>query len=581
MKSVFTILFGGEAGYGTMSAGSLIAKAAVRKGFWAHNITEFPSLIKGGLNTSLVCISEEKVTSANPSVRFLGVLSQPALDIHLPRLEKNGILLYDSGAVHIAEGQLPPDIVAIGMNIKQELPVGAPNVMSNALLLGAFAALTGFPSDWLRETLISQFQSNPNTAKLNGELFDQAFQQFKEQNKHLWNIQALPQSEERLLLNGNEAIALGALTAGVRFSAGYPMTPGTSVLSFLSDHGSSCQLVFKQAEDEIAAMNMLVGASFAGARSIGSTSGGGFALMTEALGFAAQAELPVTMVIAQRGGPSTGLPTRTMQADLHAALYAGAGEFFRLVVAPGDIEECFYETFRTINLADQFQIPAIILTDKELSDSTSTVVQFCGKGLSNQRKSVTLSPETPYLRYLDTSDGLSPRTFPGVVGGEHIATSYTHQEDGFYSSGNKEYAEFEPEITRKSIDKMHRKFHKLQKELQDIGATLHGPAEADLTLIGWGGTKGAILEAMQIAAANHRSVNYLQILYPSPFPQEKVCLILQKARRTLLIEGNSTSQMGQLIRQETGLLPTAQYLKYDSLPFTPEGIWEKIQEVLA
>lgn len=580
MQQNFTILFGGEAGYGTMSAGVLLVKAAIRRGFWAHSINEFPSLIKGGLNTSHIVISPQKVTSANFMVDFMGVVSQPALDANLPRLKKGGILLYDEKTVKLDKNKLPEDALAVGLNIDGFLPEGVAKVMSNAVLLGAFAALTQFPSHWLRSALLDEFANKPQTASTNGEIFDNAFEILRPRGKKSWTLHPLD-DKNRLIMNGNEAIALGALAAGVKFSAGYPMTPGTSVLSYLSDHGLDFGLVFKQTEDEIAAINMLTGAAFAGARVLGSTSGGGFALMTEALGYAAQAELPVVMAVAQRGGPSTGLPTRTMQSDLHAGLYGGAGEFPRLVVAPGNVEECFRETFHTLNLADHYQIPAIILTDKELSDSSTTVEVFDTLDLRNKRPSVQTNPSSEYKRYHDTTDGISPRTFPGTPGGEHIATSYTHQEDGFYSSGNKEYAQFEPEVTRKSIDKIYRKFNILKEELKEKSAILHGSEQADLTIVAWGGTKGAILEAIKIAEEKSFSVNYLQLLYISPFPTEKVRQILDKASSTLLIEGNSTGQLGQFIRSETGIELACRYLKYDSLPFTPLKIYEKIREVLS
>lgn len=580
MKQIFTILFGGEAGYGTMSAGALVAKAAVRRGFWAHSINEFPSLIKGGLNTSHIAISPQKITSADTMVDFMGVVSQPALDVNLARLKKGGVLLYDEKTVTLDENKLPENALAVGLNIDGLLPEGVAKVMSNAVLLGAFAALTQFPTDWLRSALVDEFADKPQIARTNGEIFDKAFESLQPRGRKSWNSNPLD-NQNRLIMNGNEAIALGALAAGVRFSAGYPMTPGTSVLSYLSDHGLDFGLVFKQSEDEIAAMNMLAGAAFAGARVLGSTSGGGFALMTEALGYAAQAELPIAMVIAQRGGPSTGLPTRTMQPDLHAGLYGGAGEFPRLVVAPGNVEECFHETFHTINLADHYQIPAIILTDKELSDSSTTVEAFDTSNLRNERPSVITTPPSEYKRYEDTPNGISPRTLPGTLNGEHIATSYTHQEDGFYSSGNKEYAQFEPEVTRKSIDKIYRKFDALKDELKDKGAILHGPKQADLTIVAWGGTKGAILEALKMTNENQLAVNYLQLLYLSPFPTDNVRHILDTASKTLLIEGNATGQLGQLIRSETGIELTERYLKYDSLPFTPLGIFEKIQEVLS
>lgn len=579
MKQIFTVLFGGEAGYGTMSAGAMVAKAAVRHGLWAHSVNEYPSLIKGGLNTSQIVISPEKVTSAGNPIDFMAVVSQKALQVNLSRLRTDGVLLYDSSVVKIENEKIPASIFAVGIDVAALLPTGMNKVMGNAVLLGAFAGLTGFPADWLRDTLVSQFEKNPEIAELNGALFDKAYKEKKSPKNQYWQLTPRD-NRARLVMNGNEAIALGALAGGVRFSAGYPMTPGTSVLSYLSDQGKDFGLVFKQSEDELAAMNMLVGASFAGARAMGSTSCGGFALMTEALGFAGQAELPVTMVVAQRGGPSTGLPTRTMQGDLDVALYAGAGEIPRIVVAPGDVDECFYETFHTLNLADQYQLAAIILTDKELADSSTTVEAFETQDLKNERKSIYTETPENYQRYEDTPSGVSPRTLPGTVGGSHIATSYTHQPDGFYSSGNLEYAKDEATVTRMSIDKTYRKFSSLKRELASRSMKLHGPAKAAVTIVGWGGSKGAILEALAQAKDKQLSVNFLQLIYLSPFPSEEVARILSDADKLLLVEGNATGQLGKLIRQETGIFIENKYLKYDALPFSSHQIFEKVQEVL-
>ena len=551
MISDFSVLFGGEAGYGTMSAGTLVAKAATRHGLWAEGESEFPSLIKGGLNTSQITISEEPVFACEEATNFLGVVSQPALDFNLARVKAGGIVLFDSGAIKLDQSQLPKGVLAIGVDIAGALPGAQAKVMANAVLLGAFSALSGFPRDWLREALVSEFADKPEVAKLNGELFDKAYSDQSGKGRNLWHLNA-PGDKGRILINGNDAIALGALAAGVKFAAGYPMTPGTSVLIYLADHGAPHGLVFKQAEDELAAMNMLIGASYSGARVMGSTSGGGFALMTEALGFAGIAELPITMVVAQRGGPSTGLPTRTMQADLKCALYASQGEFPRIIMAPGDVQECFLETFRTVNWADQYQLPAIILTDKDLADSMYTTEKFNVTGLKNERKSITPQPSEGYKRYLDTSGGVSPRTLPGTVNGGHIATSYTHQEDGFYSSGNKEYAAFEPEVTRKSIDKLYRKFATLAAEITD-SIVLHGSKDAEITLVGWGSTKGAILEALKSAKLAGKSANFVQVRYISPFPTKAIEEILRHSQRTLLVEGNATGQLGDLIRVNTGI----------------------------
>jgi len=305
--------------------------------------------------------------------------------------------------------------------------------------------------------------------------------------------------------------------------------------------------------------------------------------MTEAVGFAAIAEVPLVLVMAQRGGPSTGLPTRTMQADLNQVLYASQGEFARVVVAPGDVEECFTETFRAFNLAEKYQVPCFILTDKYLADSSVTQPFFATDQMAVDRGKLVdeawLATHTPYLRYRLSEDGVSERAVPGQSGGRHIATSYTHGEDGFYSSGHKEYAGNEPEITVAGINKLFAKVPHILAEVP--GIKLHGSLDADVTLIVWGSTKGAALEAAKLAEEKGIRVNVLQILYAAPFPAAAATEVLAKAKCTLLLEGNSTGQMGALLRSHTGFAADGQYLKYDSRPFTPSGIVEKIQEVMS
>lgn len=580
----FSFLFGGEAGYGVMSAGLMLAKAAVRNGLQAVVVNEYPSLIKGGLNNCLVRISDKALTSYEDDIDVLGAVSQQAYELNVGKVRPGGVVFHDVG-VKTDKAAPPEGVSLVPAQLIQAGAGDAAKIMANSAVMGAFCALTDFPAGAVKEVITGEF-AEPLVQAKNLEIFDHTWEGLKARPgaaevKFPFALQPAP--IPRMLLTGNDAIAMGALQAGCRFAAGYPMTPATSVLVYLADHAVEYGLVFKQAEDEIAAVNMLIGAGFAGVRALGATSGGGFSLMTEAVGFAAMAEVPLVMVMAQRGGPSTGLPTRTMQADLNQVLYASQGEFARVVVAPGDVAECFTETFRAFNLAEKYQVPCFILTDKYLADSSVTQPFFETREMQTDRGLMVdeawLSGHQPYLRYRLTGDGVSERSIPGQAGGRHVATSYTHGEDGFYSSGHKEYAGSEPEITASGIDKS---FAKLPGMLAEIpGIRLYGPAQADLTLIVWGSTKGAALEAIELAKEQGFSVNLMQILYASPFPEAAVTEVLKKARRTLLVEGNRTAQMGALLRAQTGFAPDAQYLKYDSRPFTPSGIVRKIQEVMA
>ena len=583
-KHYYTCLFGGEAGYGVMSAGSMVAKGANRSGLWSYVVNEYPSLIKGGLNSCLVRLSDQPLSAYEEPIDFLGLFSQQAFEYYAHQLQPGATILYDSTTVTIDESKVPAGTLFYPISLSAYVPKGAAKIMGNSAMLGAFCALTGYPRAVLLQVIKDEFHTEKlreQNISILEEVYAHVLSTLPVENAFpLYFKQDAP---PKMLLNGNEAISLAAIKAGCKFSAGYPMTPGSSVLSYLVDYGADYGLVFKQAEDEIAAINMLIGASFTGARSIGSTSGGGFALMVEALGFSAQAELPLVMVNAQRGGPSTGLPTRTAQADLNFVVHASQGEFPRIVVAPGDIEECFFETFRVFNLADKYQVPCIILTDKFLADSSVSQPLFDTTNLSIERgklfEPTKQTDDEPYLRYKLSSDGVSPRAIPGQIGGRHIATSYTHGEDGFYSSGNHEYALQEPAVTVAGTDKLYNKLASMEKDIPSI--KIYGPSEADLTIIAWGSTKGAVLEAMKQAKSQGISVNFLQIIYISPFPTAAVELFLKKTKKSLLIEGNKTGQLGSIIRANTGYKANYCYLKYNSKAFVPSEILAKIKEVLS
>jgi 2-oxoglutarate ferredoxin oxidoreductase subunit alpha len=581
-KRYYTCLFAGEAGYGVMSAGSIIAKGANRNGLWPFVVNEYPSLIQGGLNSCLVRLANQSHSSYEETIDFLGLFSQQGFDGYAEKLRPGAIVLYDPATTQVDVNKVPEGTLLYPVSLASFIPKGAAKIMINSAMLGGFCAVTGYPKNVLIDVIKDEFH-NANVRQENIRILEEVYTHVLSSlpSENSFPLDFTKDAETKILMNGNEAISIAAIKAGCKFSAGYPMTPGSSVLSYLADHGRDFGLVFKQAEDEIAAINMLIGASYAGVRSIGSTSGGGFALMVEALGFAAIAEVPLVMVNAQRGGPSTGLPTRTAQADLNFVVYASQGEFPRIVVAPGDIEECFYETFRVFNLADKYQVPCIILTDKYLADSSISHLPFATEHLTIDRGKLFEERETreePYLRYQNTPDGISERAIPGQVGGRHIATSYTHGEDGFYSSGNKEYAINEPTVVVESMDKLYNKLPSLEKDIP--GLKFYGPDDADLTIIAWGSTKGAILEAMEQAASQGISVNFVQVLYISPFPATAIELALQKAKKTLLIEGNKTGQLGGILAAHTGYKANHSFLKYNSRAFVPSEILAKIKEVL-
>jgi 2-oxoglutarate ferredoxin oxidoreductase subunit alpha len=380
-----------------------------------------------------------------------------------------------------------------------------------------------------------------------------------------------------MLLNGNEAVSLGAIQAGCKFYAAYPMTPATGILHFMAPLDREYDMIVIQAESEIAAINMVAGASFAGVRAMTATSGGGFCLMSEGLGMTGMTETPAVIVLAQRPGPSTGLPTYSGQGDLRFAIHASQGEFPRVVIAPGDVEECLYKTMEAFNLAEKFQIPAILITDKYLVESHAAAELFDLKRIGIDRGLLLTEneylAENEYARHKFTEDGVSPRAMPGMKGAIVRTNADEHNESGYTTE--------DPELTTKMADKRFKKLDGLVKYLENYRTTkFYGPREADITILGWGSTKGPIREAMKILSNEDSKINYLQILYLNPFPVDDVQKVLKSAKKTAVVENNKTSQLTGLIREHLLMTIDHKILKYDGRPFNPVELSQRIKEIL-
>jgi 2-oxoglutarate ferredoxin oxidoreductase subunit alpha len=371
---------------------------------------------------------------------------------------------------------------------------------------------------------------------------------------------------------------LGALRAGCKFYTSYPMTPSSGLLHFMATNDRKFNLIAFQPEGEIAAINMVAGASFAGARAMTATSGGGFSLMSECLGMLGATETPAVIYVGQRTGPSTGLPTYTSQADLEFLMHASQGEFPRVIIAPGDAEECFYETMRAFNWAEKYQLPVLLLTDKYLVESQTSVKLFDPNRVEIERGETIggkYEGKEEYKKYKFTERGVSPRVLPSTKGAIVRANADEHDEYGYTSEA--------AETTTKMIDKRMRKLEYLAKELEDrnIETTKsHGSKEAKTTIIGWGSTKGPIREAMKLLNRENTPVNFLQIIYLQPFPTSKVEQIFDEAEKTIIVENNKTSQLSSIIRQLMLRDTNHRILKYDGRPFNPVDLSEKIKEVL-
>jgi len=575
-----SLLVGGEAGAGITRSGFLFAKTCLRGGLCVFGANDYQSLIRGGHNFYTVRADNEMVYSQADTVDVLLALNKETILFHKHELVSGAGIIYDGDQIELTDEELERDDIRLYhvplRKIVKELD--GPQIMENTVALGAAIALLDYELELLNEVLIDTFKTK--IAELNIKAAKKGFNYTREHygNSFGYKLQITSTpGKKRIFLTGNEAIGLGALNAGCKFYAAYPMTPATPILHFLAPLERKYKMVVIQTENEIAAINMVAGASFAGVRSMTATSGGGFCLMSEGLGMIGMTETSPVIVLVQRPGPSTGLPTYSAQGDLRFAIHASQGEFPRVLIAPGDVEECFYYTVEAFNLAEKFQIPSLIILDKYLAESHGTAEAFDQNRIGIDRGKLIIRDEyigeEEYKRHKFTEDGVSPRAMPGMKGAIVRTNADEHNELG--------YTIEDPLVTTKMTDKRFKKLNVLNKELEKFETIkFYGPEEADATIIGWGSTKGPIREAVKILSNEDIAVNYLQILYLHPFPTDKVKKILQSAKKTIVVENNKTSQLSSLIREH--LLTTVDHkiLKYDGRPFNPKALSKSIKEVL-
>jgi len=576
----FSLLVGGEAGAGITRSGFLFAKTCLRGGIYVFGTNDYQSLIRGGHNFYTVRADSEEVYSQADTVDLLIALNKETILLHKNELVSGAGIIYDGDQITVTKEELGRDHIKLYhvpmRKIVKELE--GPQIMENTVALGAANALLDYDQELLNQVLRDTF--NPKTAEQNIEAAKQGYSYAQENygNDFGYRLKKTGSAgKHKIFLTGNEAVGLGALNAGCKFYAAYPMTPATSVLHFLAPIDREYKMIVIQTESEIAAVNMVAGASYAGVRSMTATSGGGFCLMSEGLGMIGMTENSPVILLVQRPGPSTGLPTYTAQGDLRFAIHASQGEFPRVVIAPGDVEECFYATLEAFNLAEKFQIPAIIISDKYLAESNGTAEPFDQNRIGIDRGNLITEDEyagdEEYKRHKFTENGVSPRAIPGTKGAIVRTNADEHNELGYTTE--------DPVLSTKMADKRFKKLEALTKELEKYETVkLYGTEEADVTIIGWGSTKGPIREAMKLLSNEGLKVNYLQTVYLHPFPADKVQKILESAKKTIIVENNQTSQLSSLIREQ--LLADVDYkiLKYDGRPFNPEALARNIKEVL-
>ena len=549
----FSFLIGGKAGDGVKVAGALVAYMLNELGYWIFIYEDYPSLITGGHNFSIVRASSKKILAHKNKADLLIALSKDTPELHRDKLKRGTILIYDSD---IVKGEKGLGIQMSKIVRDSGLPLVARNVLSVAALAGVCGLDFKLVEKVVKKNVPQKTDANLKIAKIGYEKGMEA--------KYKIKVKSLG-GKVGSLFSGNEAIGMGAAAAGLDFYIGYPMTPSTSLLHFFASHGKNLGVRTIHPENEIGVITMAEGAAFAGKRTMVGTAGGGFALMVEALSLAGQAEIPIVIVVAQRPAPATGVPTYTAQGDLHFILHAGHGEFPRVVVAPGDADQAFYLAAKAVNLAWKYQIPAIILSDKHLSESVFNA-SFDKKNIKKEKLKLWAG-KGKYKRYLQTADGISPLAFPGRKGAVVKVNGYAHDEFGLTAEKSA--------LVLKSVEKRLKKWANLRKETQKIETfKIYGNKKSSTSLIVWGSNKGAALEA-----AESLGLKVIQPLFLEPFDKEGLKKEIGKAKKTVVIETNATGQLADVL-EDHGIFVGEKILKYDGRPFTADELEEKIKKVL-
>ncbi|GAB7080012.1 2-oxoacid:acceptor oxidoreductase subunit alpha [Megalodesulfovibrio paquesii] len=559
------ILIGGEAGQGLVTVGQLLTKALVRAGYDVVVTQDYQSRIRGGHNTFAIRTAVPAKDSGTPrigcgtaAVDILVALNQETISLHAGELAPGGLLLL--GQSMTADG-----LNALAVPYKELIPKP---IFENVAALGVLCGLLGLERSIPAGLVSEQFhKKGQEIIDQNLEVLTNSFDWIDSQTHGFGPLAKAPARDTQLALNGNEAVALGAMAAGCTFCSYYPMTPATSVPMMLAAHAETMGLVVEQAEDEIAAVNMVLGASYAGARAMTATSGGGFALMVEGVSLAGITETPLVVFLSQRPGPATGLPTRTEQADLNLALYAGHGEFPRALFAPGTVEQCFHLTVHAFNQAEKAQTVAFVLSDQFLADSVRNVEPFDLKALPAPVLP-DRSDDNPeaYERYAVTDSGVSPRRLPCLGKSLVVLDSDEHTPDGHITE--------DLQVRIVMHEKRMRKHDLLLADV--IAPDYDGPDTPELLLLCWGSTLGAVQEAAATLRGQGHSVGVLHFTQLWPLRPEQFLPLCQRAGRTVMVEGNFAGQLANCIRMETGYGVDARILRYDGLPFTAQYILDRL-----
>ncbi len=551
---MYNLLIGGAAGQGIDTTAAILEKLLKRAGYSVFTMRDFMSRIRGGHNFCTIRFGTDTVRSHNG--RFDGIIAMnlETVELHKDELSENGFILCDEKL-----GVKDPRAISLNMDDRAKA-LGNPRV-AGSIAVGAILKLFGENlnqvEDVFKEAVHAQYVDvNLKAVQEGYELTEKRFSHFD------------GSFGGYMLISGSKALALGALAAGLKFYSAYPMSPSTAIMEYLAEKSREAGVVVEQAEDEIAGINMAIGASFAGARAMTGTSGGGFSLKVEALGLSGMAEIPLVVVDVQRPGPVTGLPTRTEQSDLKFVISASQGEFPRMVIALRDQEDAFYQTARAFDIAERYQIPVIILSDQYLGDATATVKPFDLSGIKTAEPGREWNEEE-YLRFRFTENGISPRLVPGKVNVFVSADSDEHDEQGTITES--------AEMRNRMMEKRMGKLDLLKKELKEPDFV--GPEAFDTLLLGWGSLKGPLYEAVELLN-KESGKRYAALVFGDiyPLPEKLLREKAGKAKRIVNVEQNYTGQLKQLVREVTGIACDGSVLKFDGRQLSGEEIALRLKE---
>jgi 2-oxoglutarate ferredoxin oxidoreductase subunit alpha len=560
-----SIVLCGEAGQGIQTVEGILVQAIKLAGYNVCSSKEYMSRVRGGLNSTEIRISSKRITAYVDRMDMLLALNEGALEHLKDRINSDTLIIGDDQQLKTVNQEYN----VLKAPILQSAQDLGGIIFANVIAAGVLSNLLNIHSDVFDQIIRDMFQrKGEEIVKKDIQAGQKGYQigdELSDSIKIISKIDKNPAIKDELLLSGTDAVGLGCIAGNCKFMASYPMTPSTSLQIFMAHHAEDFDILFEQAEDEIAALNLSIGASYAGARSMIATSGSGFALMEEAVGLSGMTETPVVIYVGQRPGPAVGLPTRTAQEDLNLTIFSGPGEFARIIFAPGNFQEAFKISHQAFNLADKYQIPVFILSDQYFAESYYNIPSLDVSDVEIEDY-IIKTPEN-YRRYNLTADGISPRGIPGYGEGVVVVDSDEHDEEGHIT----EDLQIRTEMVNK---RYHKKMKLIEKEI--IAPELIGGDGYDILVIGWGSTYSTIKEALNVLGSDEISFLHFNQVYPL---YSNTLDYLENADKTIIFENNASGQFAKFIKMETGFNIDEKILKYNGMPFSVEEVVKSLESL--